>query len=491
VLVVLFSSQIWSMTHGVSMTRPDFEFRGFGAPIWGYVLPSSFQWLGRNMPIDTRGLLEPGAVSSYLGVVSLALIAYAAFRRVRFDRAAYWWAVFALLVVLSLGAHMRVGGLDINLPAYWLKKYFAGFRMIRVPARFNLFAGVAASVLAAAGLRHLLARIPGRPARLVAFGGITALALADLSTVPYLTIPLPPMPACYRAIRKVDPDATFLDVPQFNSGAFVLPSLCTYWQSIHGGKTSAGYTAFLNARYDNLLYFNSPFDAFKLRNLAYPLGVAPEGIELGEEVDFRSYVWLYLKVHNLRYVVVHQRPGSFPEFPVSIPRLKLFLQDSKIYEDADTAVYDREKMAPPSRPVLLYAEGWGERLYRENWRTCMVGPVGRLVVYNPTPDQPLSIGLEAAGNKKDRVVTLRTEGRVLARWGVSASKTSSLVSPGFLLSAGVHELTLESDGADKPSRMEPGIVGSPDPFSLWVRSIALKPVEAKAVADRSGDSAAR
>ena len=54
------------------------------------------------------------------------------------------------------------------------------------------------------------------------------------------------MPACYAVIRKADPDATFVDVPQFNSGAFQLPSLCTYWQSIHGGKTSAGYTAFLN-----------------------------------------------------------------------------------------------------------------------------------------------------------------------------------------------------------------------------------------------------
>ena len=442
------------------MTRPDAEFWIFGAPFWGYFLPSQYQWLGRAMPIDTSGLLNPGAVSSYLGVVSLALIAYAALRRVRFDRGAYWWAVFALLMVLSLGAHVKVGGLDISLPAYWLKKYFAGFRMIRVPARFNLFAVVAASVVAAAGRKHLLAKIPSQRARVAVFGGIMALAIADLSTVPYPTTPIPPMPACYAVIRKADPGATFLDAPQFNSGAFVLPSLCTYWQSIHGGKTSAGYTAFTNARYDNLLYFNSPFDAFKLRNPSYPVGVVSEWIELGEGVDFRSYAWLYLKVYNLRYVVVHQRPGSFPEFPVNIPRLKLFLQDSLIYEDADTAVYDREKMAPPSRPVLLYADGWGDRLYRENWRTCMVGPVGRLVVYNPTPDQPLSIGLEAASNKKDRAVTLKADGRTLARWEVSASKTSSLVSPTFFVSAGVHEMTLESDGADIPSRRETGIIES-------------------------------
>ena len=285
--------------------------------------------------------------------------------RVKFARRGYWWAVLALLVVLSLGAYAKVGGHDVSLPAAWLKKYFVGFRMIRVPARFNLFASVAAAVVAAAGLRHLLVKLPNRPARVAAFGALAAVALADLSTVPYVTSDLPKMPACYEVIRKADPAASFVDVPQFNSGAFQLPALCTYWQSFHGGKTSAGYTAFLNGHYDNLLYYNSPFDAFKLAQPWCLTGPAVTStFELAQGMDFRSYSWLYLKVHGLRYVVVHQRPGSFPEFAVHLDRLKALLQDAKVFEDEATAVYDRDRLPAPSKPVLLYAEGWGDRVLR-------------------------------------------------------------------------------------------------------------------------------
>ena len=320
-------------------------------------------------------------------------------------------------MVLSLGAHMKVGGLDVSLPAYWLKKYFVGFRMIRVPARFNLFAAVAAAVVAAAGLRHLLAQDPGPRGRgWRSSAGSWRLALADLSTVPYPTIALPPMPACYAVIRKADPDATFLDAPQFNSGAFLLPSLCSYWQSIHGGKTSAGYTAFTNTRYDNLLYFNSPFDAFKLGQPPVSRSGAPEWIELGEGVDFRSYVWLYLKVHDLRYVVVHHRPGSFPEFPVHLDRIKWLLQDAKVYEDADTAVYDREKMAPrPGRSSSTPTAGatgstgrTGGPAWSARWAPGRLQPDAR-----PAPvDRPRGRREQEGPGRH-----AQAEGRVLARWG--------------------------------------------------------------------------
>ncbi len=491
-LVLLFANQIWALTHGYSMARPDAEFWICRAPLWGYLVPSPNHWLSRAFPFDTNVLADPGSVPSYLGMVTIALILYAAARRVRFDRGAYWWAMFGLLLVLSLGAHARVGGLDFSLPAYWLKKSFVGFRMIRVPARFNLFAGVAAAVVAAAGLRDLLARLQVGPARVAAFGGITALALLDLSTVPYRTIDVPPMPACYGAIRKLDPDATFLDAPQFNSGAFQLPSLCSYWQSLHGGKTSAGYTAFLNVKYDNLLYFNSPFDAFKLASPFYPIAPESETIELAQGVDFRSYVWLYLKVHGLRYVVVHQRPGSFPEFVVHLDRLKSLLADAKVFEDADTAVYDREKMAPPSKPVFLYADGWGDRVVRQDRRACMVGPTARVVVYNPTPDQPLAITLQAAANKKDRAVTLRSGGRVLALWEARAAGSLPLTSPPFTLPAGLQELTIATEGADKPSRREPGIIAADHtPFSLWVGGIGLVPAGSGTVAAKPENRASR
>jgi hypothetical protein len=319
-----------------------------------------------------------------------------------------------------------------------------------------------------------------------------AVALADLSTVPYVTTDLPKMPACYSVIRKADPEATFADVPQFNSGAFQLPALCTYWQSFHGGKTSAGYTAFLNAHYDNLLYYNSPFDAFKLAQPGYLTAPESETFELVQGMDFRSYAWLYLKVHGLRYVVVHQRPGSFPEFVVHIDRLKAVLQDAKIFEDESTAVYDRDRLSTPTKPVMLYAEGWGDRSFKEYRPARMLGKAAKVHVYNPTPDRPLTFQMEAVANQRARAVTLKAEGKELARWQVSPDGRASFDSPPFSLSAGLRELTIESDGDDSPSRIDFDKWGSTAPFSLWATRVGLSPAPvAPSVADRPKEDARR
>ncbi len=491
ILVVLFANQIWALTHGFSMARPEAEFAICRAPLWGYVVPSPWHLLARLLPFDTVIESEPGSVPSYLGAVTLALIGYAAVCRVKFPRRSYWWAVLALLVVLSLGAYVKVGGHDVSLPAAWLKKYFVGFRMIRVPARFNLFAAVVAAVVAAAGLAHLLARLPGPRSRIAAFVVLTSLTLADLATVPYPTIDIPPMPACYEAIRRADPAATFLDVPQFNSGAFQLPSACTYWQSFHGGKTSAGYTAFLNANYDNLLYYNSPFDAFKLRQPWYLTNPESEYFEFARRVDFRSYAWLYLTTHHLRYVVVHHGVGAFPEFAVHLGRLESLLADAKVYDDGATAVFDRDRLPRPTRPVFLYADGWGSRVARDNRPICMVGRSARVHVYNPSPDRPLTFTLDAAANKSPRTVILRGEGEDLARWQVSTKGNSLLASPPFRLAEGLHELIVLSDGDDRPSRYAPHVEGDDTPFSLWVTGLGLETATPQAVAGRRMDSARR
>jgi hypothetical protein len=475
VLVVLFSNQVWSLMHGLSMARPEAEFAKCRAPLWGYLVPPPGYLLSRLLPFDTSVQHETGPVPSYLGVVTLALVAYAAIARVKFARRSYWWAVLALLVLLSMGAYARVGGVELSLPAAWLKKYFVAFRMIRVPARFSLFASVVAGVVAAAGLRHLLSKLPNRPARIAAVGALAALALADLSTIPYLTIDLPPRPACYEVIRKADPDASFLEVPQFNSGAFQLPALCTYWQSFHGGKTSAGYTAFLNVAYDNLLYYNSPFDAFKMAQPDYLMRPEGQGFELADQVDFRSYAWLFLQVHKLRYVVVHHRIGAFPEFVVHVDRLKAQLQEARVFEDEATAVFDRDRLPTPTRPVLLYAEGWGDRALVNQRPACMLGRVAKVHVYNPSPERPLTFVLDARANLKPRTVILRSEGLEIARWQASADAGSTLVSPPFTLKAGLVELTLECDGEDKASRADLVARGLTNPFSLWALRVGLIP----------------
>ena len=473
-MVVLFSNQVWAVLHGYVMTRPDSEFWIFRAPLWGYLVPSPRHALSRLLPFDTDVMRDVGSIPSYLGVVTLALIAYAAVCRVRFERRSFWWGTFALLVILSLGAHARIGPWDVSLPAYWLKKVFIGFRVIRVPARFNLFASVAAAVLAASALKHLLDRLPDRRTRGLVFGGLSAIALVDLGTVPYATVPVPPMPACYRVILDRDPNATFLDAPQFNSGCFELPALATYWQSLHGGTTSAGYTSFLNVGYDNLICQNSPFDAFKLAQPNYLLDPHREDFDLVRGAFFRDYAWLYLTVHKLRYVVIHQRPGSFPEFAVHLDRVKALLADAKVFEDADAAVYDRDLLPKPGRPTLLYAQGWGHRVSRKGVRTCMVGPSGRLFVYNPDADRPMTLALDASAHQAARSVRLVADGQDLASWVAQPRQEQTWQTPPFRLPQGLRSLSLESDGSAPPSVLAAHVEGDATPFSLWVRGVGIK-----------------
>lgn len=474
-MVLLFSNQIWALRHGFTLQRPDGEFFICRAPLWGYLVPSPLHRLSHFLPFQTNVMADYGSVPSYLGVVTLGLIAYAAVCRVRFARGAYWWTVFLMLLTLSLGAHAWMFGHDVSMPAAWLKKYFIGFRMIRVPARFNLFAAIGAAVVAGAGLRHLLDRFTSAWARRAVVLSLTAVALADLTETPYTTVTVPPIPPCYAAILKADPNATFVDVPQFNAGAFNLPSLVTYWQSIHRGRTTAGYTAFANTQQDNLVYYNSPFDAFRLAQLNYLDDAGIESFEMASGNDFRSYVWLYMTTHNVRYAVFHYARDAFPELAVHLERSIMQLADTIVYHDDRTIVFDRDRLPKPRRATYLYDQGWGHRVQRKGHLTIMVGAVGRIMVYNPDPEVPLALTLDAAAHKTPKQVVLRADGTEVTHWTVRPSATELLASPSFTLGAGLHELLLTSDGTEKPSKADANIQGDKTPFSLWVSGITVQP----------------
>ena len=484
VMVLLFANQIWAIRHGFNLQRPDHDFYICRAPFWGYLVPTPLNRLSHWLPFDTYLAKEFGAVPSYLGLVTLGLIAYAAWNRVKFARRGYWWTVFAMLLILSLGAHTWIGGYNLTLPAAWLKKYFIGFRMIRVPARFNLFAAIGAAVVASAGLHHLLARFRTTGVRLTILGILAVVAVLDLGDTHYGTVKVPPIPPCYAVILKNDPAATFVDVPQFNAGAFNLPSLATYWQSIHGAKTTAGYTAFVNNQADNLTYYNSPFDAFRLAQQDYLKDFPNEHFEMVQSSDFRSYVWLYLTAHNIRYVVFHHTLEAFPEMLIYPARTEALLQGALVYSDKQTSVFDREKLGKPSSPVYLYDKGWGHRVMRGGNLAIMVAQRGRVLVYNPNPDDELAITLDAAAHKTPKEVVLRVDGSELTHWTMSPNAIGSYVTPGFKLAEGLHRLTLDSDGAAKPSRADAHIPGDKTPFSLWVSGIGLRPGNQAAYAGR-------
>jgi hypothetical protein len=469
-LLILFGSHIWAMRQGYSLPRSLAEFQAFGTPLWSYACPSWMHGLGRIFPSTwwaSCGLVPKiGECCSYLGVAALVLIAYAAVFRVPFRDTSYWWACLALLVVLSGGTDWTIAGQRVPLPGLWLKKHFPLFQMIRGPARFNLFVGVIAGLVAASGVQHLLARLPGRWMRGAVLAALTVGTIADLAIVPYWKTELPPQPGCYAFMNRTAPGAAFVEVPQFGSSGSDLNSTCAYWQSLHRGRSTVGYCTPPNEVYDNLLTYNSPFFAESLARPEYLEDPEKTPMELGGTAAFREYVWLYMTCHDLRFVVLHQRPDVVDP-AIRLDRLKPVLEPAKVFEDGTSVVYDRERLAVPVHPVMTTTRGW--RIAQGRSATRVADRQAHLVVYNPDPDRELRLTIEAQSLHRIRKVRLVCEGRELARWEVRQRLYQVVTSPPFHLPGGLHDLVLESDGVSRPRYPSEAVATSDmGPYSLKV-----------------------
>jgi hypothetical protein len=449
-LALIFSSQLWAAAHGGTLVRSREHFDRSGAPLWGYAAPTSIHRLGKALPCvayDVMGSALAPERASYLGVVTLGLVAYAAACRVRFRRAGFWWAALALLVVLSCGSSWTFGRWRVPLPAAWLWRTVYVFRLIRTPCRFNLLATTCAAVVAAAGLRHLLGRFPSRPARAALTTALALVAVADLGlTPPAGRCAVPPLPPCYEFVLRRDPRATFVDAPQFASGSpAVLNALCGYWQSLHRGRTTAGYSGVPNLAWDHRVGLPSPFAAECLANPAFLRRPDDAWIDVVHHVAYRDYAWLYLTALGLDYVVLHTDKARVPEAPIAdLKALKSLLAEALVFEDRATAVYARSRLRPPMRPTLLCAEGWGGRDPVGPRSGRALDPTAQLAVYNPAPGRPLVLSVEAyaTGRRPRRLRVLRgaTE---LGRIELAPGATGWLVTPPFRLPAGLGRLTIE------------------------------------------------
>jgi hypothetical protein len=496
-LLILFSSQIWAVAHGHSMARPQSHFQTYVAPLWTYVIPTSFHALGKLLPFDVY--LHAGEAwkmtesTSYLGIVALALLHYAAIQRVRFERARFLWSLFVLMVVLALGASWTIGTTKITLPAGWLRAYLTIFRLTRYPARFNMFATVCAAVLAAAGLRHLLARVPSRTGRGAILVVLAAITVADLSVDLYSGARIPELPAAYAWLLRRDPHPTLLEIPVQNSGSgSKVTSSCGYWQSIHGGATSAGYSGVDNLRFDNIVYHQCPFTVAQLVDPAFLTqpDAMPHGI--AEPSSFDDSIWLYTKYYRFSHIVLHESPGAFPGTPECLARLKGRLEGARIYDDGRIAIYETARLKVPSQPTLLCADGWRQHRPWEPPKTWHGRPVAALdrkatvVIANPDPTTDLVLRYEGAAFRKARSVQLLANGHVVARWTVASAELATYRSPRFRLGAGIHELQLVSDGQSPVvRRREEPAEADTRPYSLRVTQISVTTAGSAEIAESS------
>jgi hypothetical protein len=477
-ILVLFSSHLWAITHGFTLERSRAEFSNYGAPLWGFLAPTTRHLFGSLLGFDPYQSLGLSAMERvpYLGVVTVILLPYAAALRSGLRRASYIWLTFALLTVLALGASWKVGAREISLPSSWLWDIFPPYRMTRVPARYGLFIGVPAGILAAAGMKDLLARLPGKTLRALVFGGLTAVAVADLAMIGFPKCPLPKMPGCYAFLKQRDPKATLLEIPYTAAGGTYLYGECTYWQSLHRLTTSAGYSGHDNVVQESMIGDHCPFQVAMLAQPEYLEDPRKVDIGLLTDVDFKDYVWIYLTVNRFDYVVLHQSAGAVPEYKVSLDRIKVLLQDCRIYEDADTIVYDRSLLKQPARLVQIAQEGWSGRNFWQGQWNWLLPKTGHVAIYNPNPEKYLTLSLDTAAVRQARSVRVRMGAEQVACWKVMPGFYQSVSSPPFRLPAGLDELTIESETRDlDPHDRKSHLKEEKRPYRLRVAGLKIGP----------------
>lgn len=295
-----------------------------------------------------------------------------------------------------------------------------------------------------------------------------ALSVADLAFVPYGTTAFRPPPAFYSAILKSHPGSAFCEV---HPSLPYIPyeSQITYWQSLHLGRTSAGNPGVANARLEQSSLIASPFHYSLIGNPGYLSGPDPVMYDIVQDCRFSDYAWLYLAANKFDFVVLHRWTFDGSPPPATISRVRERLAEAVVFEDSATSVLDRTRMKPPTSPSAICTTGWHDRVVDRGVYSALASRDARLAIYNPDPARPLSLRVRASSNGTIRTVRVVADGREIGTWSVDPDRSETFETSAFRLSAGLHEIRLESDGESPRA----GAEGPSTPFSLRVSAVHL------------------
>ncbi|MCU0505368.1 MAG: hypothetical protein MUE82_06275 [Chloroflexi bacterium] len=204
---------------------------GFSTDLLNLVLPTPYQLLAPDVATDVSrhfsGLFhEAGA---YLGLPLLALLVVVAARRWSDLRIRVPFLVAVVMLVLSFGPYLLVGGTSTAVPMPWLPLSRLPLLDNVITARFALYAWLGVAVIVAVLVDAWVA-LPWRRA---------APRLAVLAAALLLALPAPlgswsvPQPAYFRdwAERGIGTDETMLVAPYFTNGAGAAPMV---WAALAG-----------------------------------------------------------------------------------------------------------------------------------------------------------------------------------------------------------------------------------------------------------------
>ena len=192
----------WSDFRAVSL---DNRFVGHWWPVAGQALTKS----GENW-------LFPGYVTSVLAV--LGIFAFARRRALRNGELGVLAAAGGVLLVLSFGSWMTVGGHRIPLP-YAALGSLPGLAGIRVPARFTVVPMLVVALLAGLGLASILRRC-GRVVVAVVCVAITGAMLLE-SAIRVETVPIEPTADGAAVNHELSrrPDGVVLELPALSQAS--------------------------------------------------------------------------------------------------------------------------------------------------------------------------------------------------------------------------------------------------------------------------------
>jgi hypothetical protein len=262
-------------------------------PAWGAAVRHLYARLG----ID---LVESGA---WLGIVPLALAAYAIVRR-REDPIVRHWAVLGgVFFVWALGPHVHVAGQNTGMimPEVLLR-FVPIASNARMPGRAMVVVYLAVAMLAASGAAHLRWR---RPA--VAVSGLVALVLAEFFVAPFPLVPIE-CPAIYRVVKDRPESGALVELPLGLGDGFgdVTPTdrgmlVC---QTMHERPLVGGALARLPA---NVLpsYVADPLIATWLRLSGASAGVVP-----GESLTDATIIRQWMDADGVAFVMLNRRTAS-------------------------------------------------------------------------------------------------------------------------------------------------------------------------------------
>jgi len=490
-VAILFGGQVWAGLNGFPMTRSKRLFEHFGAPVWSSIVPSSRHGLGRVLEFGIfEGNGYAGRItecSSYLGLIALGLLGYAAVMRVRFPRRGFWWSVLGLMIVLSWGSRQDLFGALVSLPAGWIYDIFPPFHLIRVPARFNLFAAAVAPVPVAAGLRAVVERHRW-PVRFGFLGTITVLTLADLAMVPFPTATIPEPPAYYAAIKKANPNATVIEAPLFDSTkGQTYSSLWGYWQQSTGLATSGGYPGLTNTKFDAEIAQPSAFWAGRRRNSDRSSHFGRDGTH-----DIGDRAWVEMTAHSVDFAILHQSPAvecNYGQLLLNDPMDKVYTEDgyhhvlaiigyAMIDGNPEFAVFARSRLDPPNELTWMTDQGWRPVTRARDGNEVRSAALreARIVVYQPRAGSVLLRLAEVEAFARPRVVRVVEGTTELARWAVEPGAMQALESPPIPLSVGLHTWTIRSDGDSRPTRSADRLDDAATPYSFRLSRVHLVPV---------------